>query len=616
MRRDFAPGDHPLASVDASGDTGPGGGPEQAAGQQGLVTASPGRVPAQPQSQPDQDASGAAGTVSPTPPDVGHDVPPARRRGATRRRVVAGAAVTGLGALVATGVARRLIGSSRGVHRDALVLFGAPGSFGEHTGGTSISTVDVPGWGFGPGQAAYASTVTSDGTVFTATTPFSDNQAQPTGTGMELAVFEPGPLRFTRLVVPSSTGRTELPRSEPWYRGVGGADIADVTVIGSGLDERVVFVSAMSYFGWDTTVYGRLPVLGQVRRPAPGRPWRYDPTRSWTTDQLAASAPPGVSASAFPVERPGEPRWSRGPAAITRLPRSGHLVIAQYFGAGSLGTDQGSLLVVDTAGRVRASWQYPEVRVFGMPVVVSPREVVADPTSTAGDERFVLISDCRTLDDRVVSFPIQEFSYSVGTGNRTTGTITPRSNPVRASADDSRMETACFDANGTLYVARTRADGLRAAALAVYPKIGSERGLVTRTPTTDGWPVGGWGAVNPPDYLVAGTDRGGLVRSIVVDPDSGAVMLAGLDGTVQVVRPSGRGADMTFAAGRPIDIGLGRLRGPSTRYIGVRRGAVDVDRRVMWLPVNQLVLDSIAWPYPPFKLDQWLMRIDLRAVLA
>jgi hypothetical protein len=459
------------------------------------------------------------------------------------------------------------------------------------------------------------SAVTSDGTVFTATTPFSDNQAQPTGTSMELAVFEPGPGRFTRLVVPSTTGRTELPRAEPGFRGVGGADVADVIVIGSGHEERVVFVSAVSYFGWDTAVYGQLPVLGQVCRPTRGRPWRYDPTRSWTTDQLAATAPPGVSATAFPHEGRSEPRWSRGPAAISRLPVSGHLVVAQYFGAESLGTDQGALLVVDTAGRVRASWQYPEIRVFGVPVVVNPREVVVDPTSGAGDERFVLISDCRTADNQVVSFPVQEFSYVAGTGRRAAGKIIPRSIPVRAAADNSRMETACFDANGTLYVARTRADGLHAAALAVYPKIGSERGLVSRTPAVDGWPMRSWGALNPPEYFVPGTDAGGLVRSIVLDPDSGAVIFAGLDGTVQAVRPSGQGRNMTFAVGRPVDIGLSGLRGSSIRYVGVRRGAVDAHRRVMWLPVNQLVLDAIPWPYPPFKLDQWLMRVDLRAVL-
>jgi hypothetical protein len=28
------------------------------------------------------------------------------------------------------------------------------------------------------------------------------------------------------------------------------------------------------------------------------------------------------------------------------------------------------------------------------------------------------------------------------------------------------------------------------------------------------------------------------------------------------------------------------------------------------------VLDSLRWPYAPFPLDQWLVRVDLRKLLA
>jgi hypothetical protein len=28
-----------------------------------------------------------------------------------------------------------------------------------------------------------------------------------------------------------------------------------------------------------------------------------------------------------------------------------------------------------------------------------------------------------------------------------------------------------------------------------------------------------------------------------------------------------------------------------------------------------MVLDGLAWPYPPFKLDQWLLRVDLDTLL-
>jgi hypothetical protein len=64
--------------------------------------------------------------------------------------------------------------------------------FGELHGSSNIATLDVPGWGFGSGQAAFMSAVASDGTVFIATTPFTDDQSKLTGTNMELGVFEPG----------------------------------------------------------------------------------------------------------------------------------------------------------------------------------------------------------------------------------------------------------------------------------------------------------------------------------------------------------------------------------------------------------------------------------------
>jgi hypothetical protein len=361
------------------------------------------------------------------------------------------------------------------------------------------------------------------------------------------------------------------------------------------------------YFGWDVGTDGELPTLGQLVRPD-GGDWRYDPARSYPASRLAAGLPPAVAAQAFPVTTPLAAPSPRGPASVARLPRSGHLVIAQYLGDGDLKC--GALLVVDLAGKVRAYWQYPEPRPFGLAVVVNPREVHTDPTSTPDDERVVLVSDCFDASGAVQPFTVQEFSYAASTG-----TIRPMSTAVRAAQDGSRMETACLDAAGTLYVARTRADGLTAAEVAVYPKIGGERGLVTRTPADGDWPVTSWGTTCQPDHLIAGSGGGGLVRSLTLDPVTGTLQLAGVDGGLVVVRPAGTGREMTFRVGPRIDLGLNRLRMGARTYVGLRRGAVDARRRLLWLPVNQLVLDAIPWPYPPFKLDQWLLRVDLTSLL-
>jgi hypothetical protein len=496
---------------------------------------------------------------------------------------------------------------------DAVSIIGAPGTFGEFAGDPAAGVIEVPGWGFGPGQAAYMSAVASDGTVFIGTTPFTDNQAKPTAAGMELAIFDPSARQFTRLVIPSTKGQVKLVNPDPAYHGVGGGDVSDVLVVpdpaaaaGGGPGERVVFVSEMPYFGWDVTTGGELPTLGQLVREDDG--WRYDPALSYSASRLATGLPSAVSAQAFPVPKPFAPPSPRGPASVARLPRSGHLVIAQYLGDNDQAN--GALLVVDLAGQVRAYWQYPEARPLGLTVVVNPREVSADPTSAVDDERFVLISDCFDANGAAQPFTAQEFSYAASTG-----TIRPMSTAVRASQDGSRMETACFDAAGTLYVARTKADGLNADRLAVYPKIDGKRGLVVRTPAVGDWPVTSWGSACEPDHLVAGTDAGRLVRSLTLDPVTGALQLAGIDGGLLVVRPAGTGREMTFRVGPSIDLGLNRLRKGASSYVGPRRGAVDAGRRLLWLPVNQLVLDAISWPYPPFKLDQWLLRVDLARLL-
>jgi hypothetical protein len=286
--------------------------------------------------------------------------------------------------------------------------------------------------------------------------------------------------------------------------------------------------------------------------------------------------------------------------------------MAQYHGTGTGagGTESGALLVVDLDGRVRAFWQYPEPRPLGIHVVANPREVVADPSSEPDDERFVLICDCRGADFSPVPFPIQEFSYSASKG-----TITPKSTAVRAAQDYSGWRRPVSARTARCSWPGRVPGACSPTRWAVYPKVGRERGLVTRTPAVGNWPVNSWGTTNTPDYLVAGTDRSGLVRSVTYDPRSGAVVTAGLNGLVQAVLPARSGGRMTFRVSRGIDVGLNRLRGPASRYIGVRRGAIDAERRILWIPVNQMVLDGLPWPYPPFKLDQWLLSVNLDVLL-
>ena len=140
----------------------------------------------------------------------------------------------------------------------------------------------------------------------------------------------------------------------------------------------------------------------------------------------------------------------RGLCELALLPASGHVVVTQYFGP-SMNNQQGGLLVVDAQGNVKASWQYPTATYRGRPVKCLVREVESDPTGKVGDERFSIICDTFDANNNPVPFPCRS-SPTTRAGPRSVRV----SGAVQASADGSRMETAKYGNDGTLYVARTR----------------------------------------------------------------------------------------------------------------------------------------------------------------
>jgi len=514
-----------------------------------------------------------------------------------------------LGGLVAAGAAVAGLELEAGSGRSPGVrLFGAAGSFAGFAGrsrlpsGESVATVPVPGWRFGAGQAAFGCAVVQDGSVIIGTTPFSDNPLQPTGADMELGVLRPNGPVFRGIAVPSTRATTILPGTTAG--GVGGGDVSAVVPLPGGSPDRVMFISTAPYHGWDILSLGELPSVGQLVRTRDG--WEYDTDRSRTAQDLAAESPPAIADAAFPV-RAGGPRDNQGTTDAVVLPRSGHVIVAQYFGSGS--NESGALLALDPgSGRVLAFWKHPTISVFGQQVICHPRQLAADPSSKRGDERFTVVYDTFDSSGGTIAFPIQEFSY-----RSNAGVIRPMSTAVRAAQDGTRMELAQFLTDGTLVVARTMPDGSSAATMAVYDKSSGERPLARYPPAPAG-PDGGdsaWGATCPPDSLVAGTDRGGLVRSLSVDHRTSRVLLGGLNGLVQSVHRKGSDKHRHWQGGKAVNLGLDLLRTPQRYPIGLRQGAIDDKRRLLWLPCNQLTLGVVPYPVPPFPLDQWIYAISL-----
>ena len=90
--------------------------------------------------------------------------------------------------------------------------------------------------------------------------------------------------------------------------------------------------------------------------------------------------------------------------------------------------------------------------------------------------------------------------------------------------------------------------------------------------------------------MIAGSNITGLVRSLALDPVSGALIVTGLSGVLLAVRGSVGRAAVTAA----FDIGLNQLVDRNRHNVGVRKGAVDAARRALWIPVPQL--DMAGYP--------------------
>ena len=483
-------------------------------------------------------------------------------------------------------------------------LYGRPGSFGSLgrlsrvSTGQTVGTVPISSWGFGAGQSAYMSAVTGDGTVVMATTPYTDNQLQPTSSTMEVCYVQPSQRRFTRVVVPTTRGDVSVSAPGSPF---GGGDIGDVQVVGSGGNEQVMFCSAAPYHGWDVNRFGQLPSLASLRSNGAGRLnlQTYETgsvlasrsgTRAFTTEGYENTLGQAVTNT-------------RGLCEMALLPRSGHVVISQYFGDSQ--TQQGALVVVDQSGRILASWQYPVATYRGQAIKCLAREVESDPSSSYGDERFTLICDTFDAQNRTIPFPLQEFSYDARRA-----TIRPTSTAVQASADGSRMESAKYAPDGTLFVARTRFDGLRSDRVAIYRK----GALAARAPATANWSTARWNVVAQPDQFVNGTDTTGLVRSIAVDPKTGSVLMTGISGQLQALH--GRPGAVRIVS--TVDLGLNMLADRNTHALGVRKGSVDASRRILWIPIPQTATTATMAGYPWARLpmlDQWLCRVDLSRVV-
>ena len=114
-----------------------------------------------------------------------------------------------------------------------------------------------------------------------------------------------------------------------------------------------------------------------------------------TADSIRASSPLGRSACPVGSDPQSQPvAECQGLTEVAQLPGSGDLVVTQYFDQPSSGHASGGLLILDPTGNILAHYTYPNLPgPNGTSLSVHPREVEADPTRHAGDERFAVVFD-------------------------------------------------------------------------------------------------------------------------------------------------------------------------------------------------------------------------------
>ena len=497
------------------------------------------------------------------------------------------------------------------------VVYGAGGSFGQLanisvlSGGQSISTDAVPGWGFLPGQAVMGAVLGPDGSIVMGGEPQTSNQSQATASTMAVSVFNPTSNSFQNVVVPTSTGKTS--EVEPGYP-TGGADIAALASV-PGHAHQVAFLSSWPYRGWNASTEGQYPTFGYV---APSASGSYQEVPG--SAQLANNIDP--SGTTCPVLLGTSPAVSDcpGTAAMDVLPTSGDLVVAQYFDDVASQKYSGGLMVLTPNGVLRSSYNYPNVNSSGQRVYALPREVDADPVTKNGMERFAVIFDVFT-DGAGGSLVQAPFTMQVFQFNTSSGAITPLSSAFlpgqTVNGETTHFESAHFDQHGNLWAAESLTNSDPGGNIVEYAASSINGRFTSGSCGAGSSAVANWGQTCTPDLTLPTSPWFGDVRSITEDTATGALYFASVSGILMPVLPTGSSGS-GWALGTAFDYGINSLVDRNNVIIGPRQGTIDPSTGYLWLPIEQLEsstacnLGDFSCHSAPSSTAQWLVRIDVR----
>lgn len=313
-------------------------------------------------------------------------------------------------------------------NNEQVQVFGAPSAYAFGAAGADTKTPSGHSFGafpsefpVGPGTGLWFGVKTQDDQFFSGAMSLSDNEVKPTMLDTSGYLWNRTRKALQKIPIPTTTGVFDPPGPD----GATGSTIDMMRPVTIGGVSYVFAVGAFNYAGWEIATYGDAYWLMAFKETA--GVWAFDPTHSLTAAQLAASSSAG--ASAFPTTTNSFSETihqSQGPVCMGLAPNSQHLLIGNYFDES--GHFAGSIVAINPAtGVVTSFFQVPDITdTNSVQVDFSVRDLVTNPTSGAGDERFIVTYDVfvRSGSANYGLHPLMEFSYNGST------TITQKSPPM------------------------------------------------------------------------------------------------------------------------------------------------------------------------------------------
>lgn len=528
---------------------------------------------------------------------------------------------------------------------DTVVWQGTPASFPSNLGPTTptgqlVAGREVAGFTVSEGLTPVFNTVAADGTAFASGTAGGNNIA-PTADIARVEAYDPKSSVFSEVVIRTTLGADHIAARNGVHAG---AFISDTRAIDHG--NAVAFLNTNSY---PVLAYGDLTQDPNVEPLMPSEGiWpefgiatkqngQWQVLDQFTGAELAASSPAGALAcpGAPGIAPPGVKTCGVNEMALlpsSQTATSGNIAVAQY-----LGRPQGVMVLHYDRGtnghytvRIAAS--------LGLPtpsgVTLAPQAISADPTSTVGDERFVVDFDGSSV--------LLEFSFD-STANNGQGAIRLASPPIKPPGGPpaAGYSAGRYDKDGNLWVNGSvfgmyerRCPAGQACSRKISSSASIQQGgcAFDQNKGLNYFTSNAFGQDCPPDYefvqgstmgspwvisvspttnLVALTDGGGFDWAWAPDGSIPCGIRLSNPGQLLPMRSSrDSGGNLVFEAGQIANTALERFAANQTpgcpgEWKTVWPGAFDANGR-LWYFSGHIVNGS-----PPGTYPQWAGAVDM-----